>query len=130
MFSVELLGTKASSVRVTACHAQPWSATQPYVAACLLPAGRVRERTGRVKVRKYVCWNKDSLVGIAKATHTSKAGQGIHSPLPTAKQVLSHLQESRASSCVTAVGEDRLHDSECPSFPPFPLALYVEHDAM
>lgn len=62
------------------------SATQPCVAARSLPAAGVRERAGRVKVRKLVAWNKDSLVGIAKATHTSKVKQGIHCPLLTGKQ--------------------------------------------
>lgn len=118
MFSGELLGTKDSSVCVTVCHAQPWSATQPCVAACSLAAGRVMGRAGGVEVRKLVGWNKDSLVDIAKDTCTSKAKQGIHSPLPMGKEVLSHLQESRASSCVTAVGELHNSASSLSSFSP------------
>ena len=45
------------------------------------------ERIVRVKVRKLMGWDKDSLISKAKATHTSKAKQGIHSPLPISRQV-------------------------------------------
>ena len=40
------------------------------------------ERIRRVKMRKLVGCDKDSLIGKAKAAHVSKAKQGIHSPLP------------------------------------------------
>ena len=59
------------------------------------------ERIRRVKVRKLVGWDKDSLTGKAKAVHTRKAKQGICSLLPIVRQVCSHLQESRAPSRVT-----------------------------
>jgi len=36
-----------------------------------------------------------SLTGKAKATHASKAKEGIHSLLPIDRQVFSNLQESR-----------------------------------
>ena len=72
--------------------------------------GRIR----RVKMRKIMGWDKDSLTGKAKATHTSKAKQGIHSPLPTSRQVFRHLQESRAPSCIAVTWEDRRSHSELP----------------
>ena len=39
----------------------------------------MREWIRRAKVRKLVGWHKDSLISKAKAVHTSKAKQGIHS---------------------------------------------------
>ena len=76
------------------------------------------ERIGRVKVRKLVGWDKDSFIGKAKATHTSKANQGIHSPLPMGRQVFSHLQESRAPAHVTVTWEDKCCHSKNPPLPP------------
>jgi len=56
------------------------------------------ERIGRLKVRKLVGGDKDSLIGKAKAMCTSKAVQGIHSLLSIGRQMFSHLQESRTPS--------------------------------
>ena len=72
------------------------------------------ERIRRVKVRKLVGWENDSFIGKAKAAHTSKANQGIHSLLPIGRQVFSHLQESKATSRVMVTWEDKRHHSECP----------------
>ena len=86
-------------------------------AQLLAPSG-MGERIGRVKVRKLVGWDKDSLKrGKAKAVHTSKAKPGIHSPLPMGRQVFSHLQESRAPSRVMGSWEDKHHNSKHPSLP-------------
>ena len=88
------------------------------------------ERIGRVKVRKLMGWDKDSLIGKAKATHTSKAKQGIHSLLPVGRQVFSHLQESRAPSLLMATWET---NAITPNILPFLLlhsALYAEHDVL
>ena len=76
---------------------QQLSTTQPLAPS---PRGGMGERLGRVKVRKLVAWGKDNLICKAKAAHASKAKQGVHSPLPIGRQVFSHLQESRAPSCV------------------------------
>ena len=80
--------------------------------------GGMGERIRRVKVRKLMGWDKDSLIGKAKAVRTSKAKQGIHLLLPTGRQVLSHLQGSRAPSHVTVTWEDKHQYSECPPLPP------------
>lgn len=58
-----------------------------------LPGG-IRERIGKVKVRKLICWDKSSLLGKAKATGTSKANQGMHSLHLIGRQVFSHHQGS------------------------------------
>ena len=50
------------------------------------------------------------------------------------RQVLSHLQESRAPSCVTVTWEDKCHCTPniSPLLPSFllPPALYAEHDVI
>jgi len=72
---------------------------------------------GRIKVQKLTGWDKDSLVGKAKATHTSEAKEGINSLLPFSKKVFSHFQESKVPSHVTVTREDKRHHSKCPSLP-------------
>jgi len=59
------------------------------------------ERIRKVKVRKLVGWDKESLIGKVKTVHANKAKQGIHSPLPLGRQVFSRLQEGWASLRVT-----------------------------
>lgn len=49
-------------------------------------------RIGTIKVGKLRDWDADSLMGRAKATHISKAKEGIDSRLPMNRQVFSHLQ--------------------------------------
>ena len=65
--------------------------------------------------------------------HTSKATQGIHSPLPTGRQVLSHPQESRAPSRVTWVtwllGKTDAINASVPLFL-LHSALYAECDIL
>jgi len=75
----------------------------------------MRERIGRVKVRKLVGWDKHSLIGKAKTTHTSKSKEGIISLLPIGRQVFNHLQESRALSHVTGRRMPSLRTSTLPS---------------
>jgi len=53
---------------------------------------------------------------MGKAKVTSKAKQGIQSPLRTGRLVFSHLQESRAPSHIMVPWEDKRLHSECPSF--------------
>lgn len=71
--------------------AQPQRAMEHHTAAhCLLPGG-MGVGIGRVEVGKLVGSDKDSSTGKEKAMHISKAKEGIHSPLPTDKQVFSQL---------------------------------------
>ena len=63
--------------------------------------------------------------------HASKAKQGIHSPLAISRQMFSHLQESRAPSCLMVTWEDKCHHSE--HLPPsffFPQVNIAEHDVI
>ena len=85
------------------------------------------ERIGRVKVRKLVGWDKDSLIAKAKVVQASKAKQGIHSLLPTGGQVFSHLQESRAPSRITVTWGDKCHHSEHPPLPSSYPSFIAEH---
>lgn len=71
--------------------------------------------------------SKDSSIGKAKTTHTSKAHQGSHSSLPMGRQVFSRPQKSRAPSCRVVTLED--HHSEYPPLPPS-RSFYAEHDAV
>lgn len=55
-----------------------------------------------------------------------KAKEGILSPLPTVRQVFSHLKESRAlPSHILVTCGGRHHHCEC-----ILSALYAEHDAL
>jgi len=96
----------------------PQPATKTHTAARTLPRSGKGERFGRVKVRKLTGSDKDSLTRKAKATHATKAKQGIHSLLPISRQGFSHLWESRAPSCRRVTWEDKRRHSEClpPSF--------------
>ena len=104
-----------------------WLQVRPHPVACSLPCSGMGERIRRAKVKKLVGQDKDSLIGKAKAAHTSKANQGIHSPLPIGRQAFSHLQESGAPPCVMVTWEDKCHHSKHSSLPP---ALYAEHDVI
>lgn len=75
----------------------------------------------RVEVRKLVGWYKDSSIGKARAVHTSKVKQGIHSLLPIHSQVFSHLQQSRAPSHTTVTQEDKMPWLQTP----LPLFLFT-----
>jgi len=54
------------------CGLTPASSSAPCSRSLTPPCG-LGERTGRVKVRKLVCWDKDSLIGKAKDAHASEA---------------------------------------------------------
>lgn len=71
------------------------------------------ERTGRVKVRKLLSWDKGSLTGKAKALRTSKAKQGVYSLFPIGRQVFRLIQESK-TPWVMVIWEDRQHNFEIP----------------
>lgn len=58
---------------------------------------------GRMKVTELVYWYKGSLKGKAKATHTTKAEQVIHSPFSMGRQVVSHPKKSRVPTHVTLI---------------------------
>ena len=75
-------------------------------------------------------WDKDSLIGKAKAMHTSKAKQGIHSLLPMGRQVFCCLQESRAPSRAMVTWEDKCHHLNVLPLPSSSPALYAEHDVI
>lgn len=63
--------------------------------------------------------------------HTSKAKQGIHSPLPMGRQVLIHPEESSAPSHVTVTWEDKCQHSDYPPCPPSSAHyIYTEHDVI
>jgi len=77
-------------------------------------------------------WDKDNLTGKAKAAHTSKTKQGIHSLLPISRQGFSHPQDSRAPSHITVTWEDK-HHPVTPNLPPFLLlspALHAKHNVI
>lgn len=80
-------------------------------------------RICRAKVRKLVAWEKGRLIGKGKVMLTSKAKQGIHSPLPKDRQVFSHPQESMLLTYLMVTWENKCHLSIYavlpPSFPNF-----------
>ena len=98
------------------------SPTQSLAHPPISPLSGIGERTGRVKVQKLMGWEKDSWKGKAKAAYSNKAKQGIHSLLPSGRQLFSDLQESRAPSHVIVVWEDRHCNSE---LSPFLLPLWL-----
>jgi len=62
--------------------------------------------------------------------HASTAKQGIHSSLPLARQMLNHLQESRAPSRRTLLGKTNTMTLNTPPALLLPPALYAEHDIL
>ena len=113
------------------CHGlTPASSWAPHSCSLTLPP-RMGERIIKVKVRKLMGWDKDSLIGKAKATQASKAKQGIHS-------LTSHQQagvqpspgEQGSTTCVMVTWEDKRHQlwMSLPSF--FFPQLYAEHDVI
>lgn len=85
----------------------------------------MRERTGRVKVRKLVGGDEDNLTGKAKSMHASKAEQGI----PMGREMLSHAQESWALSQVRVAWQEKHCHSEHPHFLLHP-AVFHDHDIL
>lgn len=53
------------------------------------PLGRIGKRIRKVKMRKSVGWDTDSLIGKAKTMHKRKTKQKIHSLPPIGRQVFS-----------------------------------------
>jgi len=92
------------------------------------PPGEMEERITKVRVRKLMSWDKDSLTEKAQAMHTSKAKQEIHSLLPIGRQVFANLQKSRAPSYLGVIWEDKCHHSKFPSFLLFLPAFIAECD--
>lgn len=97
-----------------------WMSTPPHTVAHSLFSSGMKESIGRVEVIKLVGWDKKSSVGKGKATHENKSNQGIGSPLPRARQVFSHLKESRGPSCIMVTWDDNCHCAEYPPLPPSP----------
>jgi len=93
------------------CHGLTPAGSSAPDSRLLTPPHGMEQRTGRVKVRKFVGWHKDGLTGKARPMHTSEAKQEIHALLPIGRQVFSHLQERRAPSRVTVTWEDKRHHS-------------------
>jgi len=77
----------------------------------------MEERISRVKKETLMGWDKDSLIGKAKATCAIKAKQGIHSLLPIVRQVFNRPQDSRVPSRITITWEDEHHPFICVSPP-------------
>ena len=70
-------------------------------------------------------WDKNNLIGKAKAMHASKAKQGIHSPTSHGQAGVQPSPGSRAPSRVMVTWEDKHHNAKCP--PPsffFPQFIY------
>lgn len=80
------------------------------------PASR-SGREPKVKVRKPMGWSKGTLIGKAKAGHTSKAKQGSLSALPHGRQVFSHPWESRAPSHKCLLGKTNVITLNIPLLP-------------
>lgn len=80
------------------------------------PISRIMERTRKKKVKKLMGWDKDRLIRKAKASHTSKAKQGIFPAFPMGRQMFSHPQESRARSHIIVTWENKCHRSKHSSF--------------
>ena len=79
---------------------------------------------------KLMGWDKNNLIGKAKAVHASKAKERIHSPLPMGRQVFGHPQENRAPSCVTVTREDKHHNAGCPPLLSSSPCLYTQHNVI
>lgn len=80
---------------------------------------RLQESIGRVKVMGS---DNDNLIAKAKVVHTSKAKQGVHSPLPTGRHIFSYLGKQGFIN-----GENKGHHFKCPNFVLFPPAFNGEH---
>ena len=88
------------------------------------PRGGMRERIGRVNVRKLIGWDKGSLIGKAKGMHASKAKQGIHS-LPPSGQAGAQLSPGQQGSITRNGYLGRQMPSLRTSLPSFFPQLYM-----
>lgn len=73
-------------------------------------------------------WYKENLIGKAKATHTSRAKQGINLLLPFGRQLFSHLHENQPSSHVRLTQKADAFTPNSPSFLFLSPSLYAEYD--
>ena len=94
------------------------------------PHNGTEERIRRVKVRKLMGWDTNSLKSKAKALCASKASQGINSLPPIGRQVFSHPQKSRAPSHVMVTWEGKHHRSKRPPLPYSSPSFHAEHDVI
>lgn len=82
------------------------------------------ERVRTVKVRKLVGWDKDRLVGKAKAVCTEKQN----------KEFIQHFPSASRCSAISRKSNGYLERQSMSlltllSFPVIPPALYIDHDA-
>lgn len=82
------------------------------------------KRNRKVKVRKLLGQDKDSLLSKAKAVCASKGKERVNSRLPINEQIFSHFQESWDSSCVMVTCEDKRCNSKHPLLLPLSLSFY------
>lgn len=82
-----------------------WQAAKHHIDALILIVKGMRERIRKANVRELMCWDKDNLIARAKAAHTSKAKQRIHSLLPIRGIFLG----KQSSSCMMISWEDKCH---------------------
>lgn len=80
------------------------------------------ERLRRVKLRKLMGWDTESLTSKAKVVHASKAMQGIHPPLALGREVFSYSKErasTRALSHIVVTWQNKSHHFKTCPFPSF-----------
>lgn len=78
------------SFPLSSCPGLTPASSQAPRSSSLTPSPAALRREFRVKIGKLMGWNKDSLIGRAKALHTRKTKQGIDSLLPMGRQVFCH----------------------------------------
>lgn len=69
-------------------------------------------------MRKLMGGHEDNLMGKGKSMHASKAKEGIHSPPPVGREMLSCPQESWALSHLRVARQEKHCHSEHPHFLP------------
>lgn len=74
------------------------------------------KKISKVKVRKLIGQDKDSLKAKVRVLHTGKTKQGINSAHPIGRQVFRHSQASRAPSGKVATWEEKYHPSKHPFY--------------
>lgn len=80
------------------------------------PCIEMRERIGKVKMRKLVGGDEDSLMGKAKSMHAGKAKERMNSPSPMGREMLSCPQEIWALSHLSVAWQEKHCHSEHPHF--------------
>lgn len=84
--------------QMTPCHAITPSGKKPLPCHSLSPSQWDGGRIWRVKVKKFMSWDKGISIGKAKAMQASETKQGINLPLPITRQMFSPPLESWAPS--------------------------------